>query len=237
VVTWVGPAPQFARVTLGDGEIFRSLEGVTGGDVPEGFPREYTENLQEVQAFNSSTLWTIEEVVSWQKRYGIEMDPGPLQVFDYYLKTGFAIFATLVDHPQVANAELFRNCDVLLQRAAAVLGDGREDLFIRSYFRSATDDGESVNFVPAGGLHYSFASDTLWYPLELSRFISQPASYLELDVLSKGPLDAEAAAIPKHLQVTRREQLTYQGATYNAARISAKLEVADERFRDLRIGL
>jgi hypothetical protein len=236
VVTWVGPVPRFARVTLGDGEIFRSLEEVTGGDVPEGFPKEYVHNLQEAKAFNSSILWDTAEVVAWQKRYGIEMEPGPLQVFEYYLKTGSAIFATLVEHPLVPNADRFTACDVLLQRAAIVLGDGREDLFLRSYFRSATEDGESVNFVPMGGVHYSFASDSLWYPLELSRFISQPASYLELDILTRGPLD-EAAPIPKHIQAIRRGEMTHLGIKHYVTRLSAKLEVEDQRFRDLRIRL
>jgi hypothetical protein len=61
----------------------------------------------------------------------------------------------------------------------------RQDLFLRSYFHSAKrDSSEFVNFVPSGSVHYSFKSDSAWFPLELTRFITEPASYVELDIVT-----------------------------------------------------
>ncbi|MBD0328255.1 MAG: hypothetical protein ICV68_17685 [Pyrinomonadaceae bacterium] len=160
------------------------------------------------------------------------MEEEPSAIFENYLRRGHVIIETLVQHPDVPNPELFRACDIVLQRAVIRFADGREDLFLRSYFYCAQDAQNFVNFVPRGGLQISFASDTIWYPLELTRAIQEPASYVVLDILTPRPLDSKQ--LPEPFQIQKTGQLNYQGATYEVARVTAKLVVRQE-FRDLEV--
>jgi hypothetical protein len=240
-VTWVGPAPKLAKVTPADPDLFATLEGTVGPEIPDAFPERYTDGLTRVDVFNSSILWDIDEVIGWERRYGIKMESGPKKIFENYIRNGHAIFGTLVGHPQVVDPDSFRACSVVLQRGIIVMSGQRETLSLRSYFHSANDGGEAVNFVPSGGVTFSFETDELWYPLELTGVMPEPVSFLELDVLTKEPLqldlpDQVEAAKGRRLESTA--EVDVAGARLYAARLSARLDVEGERvIPDLRIAL
>lgn len=226
VVTWVGPAPADARVTITDGEIFRLAAEQTGAGIPEDYPEKYTKDLQYVEVFNASMAWDLQEVTRWQERHGIKMEDGPSAVFQKYLDTDHVILETLVQHPVVENPELFVACSIVLQRGVIVYEDGWETLSLRSYFHSAADSDNFVNFAPSGGIEMVFPSDAIWFPLELSQFIVEPASYVVLDILTTSPLDA--GQLPDSFRLEKSGRVDYNGTTYEVSRVSATLKAGQE---------
>ncbi|MFI1829644.1 hypothetical protein ACH41E_24845 [Streptomyces sp. NPDC020412] len=238
VVTWSGPAPAEARVKLGNGEIFERVEQVTGPGIPDAYPKKYLDNLRASDVFNASTAWTTEELVRWQERHGIEMERAALAVYEDYLSKGNTIFMALVDHPAVAEPAAYVACSLVLQRAVVVYNGGREELFLRSYFHSARDDSsEYVNFAPSGSVHYSFKTDAAWFPLELTRFIAEPASYVELDVVT--PEDFDEALLPQPFASHDAGYVLLGDVKYEVRRASAVLPVDDpsRAIPDFRLAL
>lgn len=230
VVTWVGPTKESAKVRLGDGEIFRRIAEVTGSDIPEGYPEKYLRDLQEAEVFNASMAWSTDELTQWEGRHGIDMEPEALGVFQRYLDTKHPIFMSLVSHPEVRDPGAFIACSLVLQRAVMIYDEGREDLFLRSYFYSAKDENEFVNFVPRTGVHFSFPTDSIWFPLELTRLIREPASYVELDVLSRSSLDENALPAPfTRARSGSSGTLLLGGKKFNVTRISGVLDVSEGR--------
>jgi hypothetical protein len=221
-VTWVGPTKELAKVRLGAGDVFRRAAEITGSDIPDGYPEKYLRDLEDSEVFNSSLAWTTEELTRWQGRHGIEMEPEALEIFERYLESKHILFMSLVGHPQVPNPDEFRACSLVLQRGVIVHDKGHEDLFLRSYFHSATDQGEFVNFVPREGVHFAFPSDSIWFPFELTRLISEPASYVELDILTPSPLSE--GDFPSFLASRRSGRVQLQGERYWATRVSGVLE-------------
>jgi hypothetical protein len=232
IVTWLGPVPDTARVTYTTGEIFAAAARVTGPETPKGFPEKYTRRLERVDLFNATMSWEMPAVTGWLKRHGIEMEKEPEGIFAQYLKGGHAIFGTLVTHPRVPDPKLWVACSVVLQRGVIVFANGRQTLFLRSQFHSAKDAQAFVNFVPRGGIEVSFASDTIWFPLELTRVIQEPASYVVLDILTRGPLDT--AQLPKPFQAEKTGQMQYRGGAFHVTRLTATL-AAKQPWPDLRL--
>jgi hypothetical protein len=251
VVTWTVPVPNQARVTLTNADPFTAAAKINGPEIPEDFPKKYTEKLVKAELFNATMTWDSPGLVSWEKRFGIEMEKGPLAVFEQYLKRDHAVLGTLVSHPRVANPELWKACSVVLQRAVIVFDPpaigaanetakrelprhGKETLFLRSYFHSARDANTHVNFVPAGGIEMSFASDNIWYPLELTQFIEEPVSYVVLDILTPQALDT--GRIPQPFKADKTGKVNHQGRSYSATRVTAKLE-AKKKWPDLSLNV
>lgn len=236
-VTWVGPMKESAKVRLGTGDIFRRVAEITGPDIPGGYPDKYARDLEDSDVFNSAMAWSTEELTKWEGRHGIEMEPEALEIFERYLESKHLLFMTLVEHPRVPNPEDFRACSLVLQRGVIVYDQGHEDLYLRSYFHSATDTGEFVNFVPREGVHFAFPSDSIWFPFELTRLISEPASFVEIDVLSRAPIDE--AALPSFLSPRVSGRVRLKDEMYQATRLSGVLEVGhkDQRgtFADLSL--
>jgi hypothetical protein len=236
VISWVGPAPGTAKVTYTDGQIFNTVARVTGRDIPKGFPEKYTQDLHEVEMFNATMAWSTNEVTSWHKRYLGEIGQEPLSIFEEYLRTGHVIFGTLVQHPPVnPDAAQFRACSTVLQRGVIVharASPGRETLFLRSYLHSAKDPQTFVNFVPRGGVQMSFASDTIWFPLELTRVIQEPASYVVLDILTTKALGPKQ--IPQPFRIEEEGRMRHEGERYHVTRITATL-AAKQKWPDLKI--
>ena len=102
------PVPKEAKVTFTDGDIFSAAAKVTGPEIPKDFPKKYSEKLQKAELFNATMTWNAQELVRWEKRYGIEMARQPLAAFEDYFKDGHVVFGTLVGHPKVPNPELWR---------------------------------------------------------------------------------------------------------------------------------
>jgi len=225
VVTWVGPMKESAKVRLGDGDIFGRAAEATGSDIPERYPEKYLRGLQETEVFNPSMAWSTDELTRWESRHGIEMEPGAVEIFQRYLDTKHLLFMSLVGHPEVATPEDYVACSLVLQRAVIVFDDGREDLYLRSYFHSAKSPDEFVNFVPRTGVHFSFPTDRLWFPLELTRLISEPVSFVELDVISREPFTGKAPA-PFEARTVRG--LSLGGRKFHATRLSGVINVGKE---------
>jgi hypothetical protein len=239
VVTWVVPVPEQAEVSWVNNGIFEAVNRVAGPEIPRDFPAKYRKNLQRVQVFNSSMFWDTEALTAWEKRHGIdEMEEEPLSIFDDYLKGGNVLLGALVRHPAVAKSGFFVSCSVVLQRAIVVFANGREDLYLKSYFHSSRDESNFVNFVPAGGFRISFKSDKIWFPLELTRVIQEPYSYVVLDVLTEKPLDL--GQLPKSFQAAgtggagMAKSLTLGRASYSTTRIVARLS-GKEKSPDLNL--
>jgi hypothetical protein len=214
------------------GEIFRAAARVTGPEVPEGFPSKYTVSLQKVDFYNASMSWDVEELSRWQGRHGIRMEEGPVALFESYRRSNHLFATTLVEHPGVVDPARYQRCSVVLQRGVIVFDDGVETLFLRPYFHSARDSENFVNFVPHGGIKVSFASDDLWFPLELTGAIQEPASYVVLDILTTHQLDARQ--LPRPFRLEKTGLMEYHGTIYNVARVTAVLS-RDREWPDLRL--
>jgi hypothetical protein len=144
---------------------------------------------------------------------------------------GFAIFMSLVEHPLVPNPEDFRACSVVLQRAVAIWDGEHEDLLLRSFFHSASDDDHAVNFVPTGAVQMSFRSDNVWFPLELTTGIPEPEALVVLDILTPEPVDDRW--LPRPFELAGRSRLRLGLQRYDVARVTAALR-AEERNVDFR---
>ncbi|MEU1288627.1 hypothetical protein [Kitasatospora sp. NPDC005856] len=226
VVTWAGPAPREARVRVANGDIFERVEQATGPAFPPDYPEKYLKNLRASEVFNASMAWTADDLVRWQGRHGIEMEPEALGVYENYIDNGNTIFMALVDHPSVSAPDAFVACSLVLQRAVIVHSGGRQDLFLRSYFHSARQDSsEFVNFAPAGSVHYSFKTDEAWFPLELTRFISEPASYVELDIVT--PEGFDERLLPSPFSAGESGYALLGDIKYRVRRASAVLTIGE----------
>lgn len=205
---------------------------MTGPEIPKDFPAKYTKDLKRVGLFNASMSWDIQQLVRWEERHGIQMEKEPSAIFEDYLRTNHVIFSTLVEHPKVNDAARYTACSVVLQRGVIVYGSPRERLFLRSYFHSAKDSENFANFVPRGGIEISFASDTIWFPLELTRVIQEPASYVVLDILTPKPFRTKELREP--FRVGKGGEISYEGRKYYVSRVTAKL-AAKQKWPDLRL--
>jgi hypothetical protein len=97
--------------------------------------------------------------------------------------------------------------------------------------RRAKDADNYVNFTPPG-IEVSFASDSIWYPLELSQFIDEPASYLVLDILTPERWDLKQ--LPEGLTGKNAGRMDYRGQAYEVTRVTGKL-VAKQKSPDLKV--
>jgi len=233
VVTWSLPVPQDARVSYAGPEIFDAVDRILGSEIPLDFPKEYLRDLKHVELFNAQMSFASNELEQWEKRADVEMQHGPLSVFEKYFSTKHVVASTLVEHPAVSHPEKIKDaCSVVLQRAVIISNPdpGSETLFLRSYFHTVDDTGGRANFVPSGGMRIEFASRKIWFPLELTRFISEPAAYVVLDVLTP----SNFAAKPEEFKTGKTGKMEYHGKTYHVTRLTAKLAGGKE-WKDLSL--
>jgi hypothetical protein len=219
-------------VTYSDGAIFRAGQRLRRGDYAESFPAKYTKDLAQSALFNANISSTVDEFARWQGRHSIDMEPDATRILDRYVQDGFALFSTLVEHPSVPDPQLYLACSIVLQRAAIIYSRGRETLYFRSQFHSAKDESNFVNFIPNGAVEVAFASDTIWFPLELTSVISEPASYLDLEILTERELATQQ--IPEPLQLQALGETRYAGAAFYVTRVSGSLS-SKQRWADLRL--
>jgi hypothetical protein len=238
---------------LGDEKIYSAVARVTGPEIPKTFPKKYTENLQPVELFNASMAFEVNELVRWEERHDIRVHEEPLKVFKDYIDTGFTVPVWLIEHPNVPDIQRFVACSVVLQRGIIVYQNGVETLFIRSYIHSAdqanisldskqpetfvkVSQGASqrrnfVNFFPLTGVKMVFETEDIWFPLETTRLIEEPASYVVLDILTPTALDTKQ--LPKPFRLDKTGRMQWGGSAYYVARISAKLP--REKVSDLKL--
>lgn len=119
----------------------------------------------------------------------------------------------------------------MLHRAVIFYNQGREDLFIRSYFHSSNGN-EKVNFGPTGAIQMSIATDAIWFPLTLTEGIPAPAAEVVLDIASDQPLAASAVPEPFKIQDFGRAEYGLQrfAVIRIVASVPSKAEVADLRI-------
>jgi len=221
-------------MTFMPGTIFREVDRVTGSEIPSAFPRKYTQKLHYAGLFNPATHWDTQELSSWHEKNGFKLGEEPLSIFNQYVAEGYRIASILVEHPSVPKPELFAACNPILQRGDIIYANGMQTLFFRSYFHSTDGSGNFVNFVPRGGVQMTFASDTIWFPLRLDQLVSEPASYVVLDILTPMPLSTEQ--LPEPFEIGRTGPMSYHGVEYEVARVSARLE-PKQAVADLRLEL
>lgn len=233
-IPWVGPVPANARISFMPGTIFREADRMTGSEIPSALPRKYTQKLHYAGLFNPTLLWEAQELSSWHEKNGFKLGEEALSLLNQYVTEGYRIASILVEHPSVPKPESFAACNTVLQRGDIVYANGVQTLFLRSYFHSTDGSGNFVNFVPRGGVQMTFASDAIWFPLRLTQLVSEPASYVALDILTPVPLNAEQLPAPFELGKTGR--MSYHGVEYEVARVSARLE-PKQAVADLKLEL
>lgn len=168
----------------------------------------------------------------WNDLYGVTLSDEAQSIFSGYVDSGdYVIFQSLVDHPRVQDVEAFAACSVVFQRGDIFFSNGRQDLFLRSYFHNAKSEREFVNFAPSGGLHLSFETDTIWYPLEVTELNKEPTTVV-LNIMASDPLaDRE---LPEGFQVQRRGRMQHGLETYQVTRLTATFP-GGERVPDVRL--
>jgi hypothetical protein len=238
VTTWAGPVPEKAKVSFATSAPFDSAARDLGQDIPSGFPEKYTQNIKQVDIFNQSMAWSTQQLIEVEKKYGfiIDRDDEALPIFERYSKTGHNFITVLVQHPAVpASVFPFSSCSIVLQRGIIQYAEGKETLFLRSYFHSKNEHGDFVNFVPKGGLAISFSSTEIWFPLSLTKVISEPASYVVLDILTEKPLEAGRVPTPFRSERDAKE-ISFEGRKFFATRVTAKFESGKD-LEDFRLRL
>lgn len=151
-------------------------------------------------------------------------------MFQRYVDEGYKIRLILMEHPEVPRLSSYSRCSVVLQRGIIIYEQGRETLYIRSYVHSANEGQDFVNFVPRTGVKFTFDSKMIWFPLETTAVIQEPASYVVIDILTPRPLKSKIAP---PFRITRRGPVKLNNRKFQVTRINAKL--AAKRTRDLRI--
>jgi hypothetical protein len=105
VVTWTIPTPKEAKVTvLSEQEadrIFDATARAHGQAFHPELPKTYTEQVHKAGLFKPTTIRKGQDLVAWEKQYGIEMEQAPLAVFRDYFKSNHEVVGLLVGHPKV----------------------------------------------------------------------------------------------------------------------------------------
>jgi len=145
-------------------------------------------------------LSNLDELKKWFEKFEIPLEKESAKAFEKYYQTGHAVFGTLVNHPHVVDAVRWAACDIQLQRAVIFHDSKRETLLFRSYFHSARDEKNYVNFVPNRAVEASFESPSVFFPLALTKFISTPQAHVVLDIVT--PKAVKFDRMPKRLEVS-----------------------------------
>jgi hypothetical protein len=141
-------------------------------------------------------------------------------------------YGWVIRHPPVKdNGKGYKFCTCTLQRAALVFYGDKEELWVRTRFRSASDATAFVNFVPSTPVVFTFDTKRIWFPLALNRILPEAGKpgYLFLDVLTKTPLDVNR--IPAGFSLKRMEQtVAYDNATWYVTRIWRRYETGGPAY-------
>jgi hypothetical protein len=194
---------------------------------------KYDRNLRFSEVFNASMAWDLDTFVTWQERHGVEMEGRPLEIFQAYLERGHPLFMSLVEHPTVAEPERFTNCSIVLQRAVIFHRNGREDLFLRSFFHSSNGE-EAVNFAPSGAVQMSFMTDSIWFPLALTEGIPEQSSEVVLDIVSDTTLSPRE--VPEPFEVVDISRVGLGIDRFEVTRIAGVLDTSGP-IEDLQVSV
>ncbi len=236
VVTWSIPVPAEAKITCASPETSRFMDELgraAGGEIPKRLDRRYTNNVVRSDNFNSTILWSLDELERWENRFEIKLEEGPAGAFRRYFDSGHVVFGTLVNHPEVSDPSRWELCSIILQRALIVFAEGRETVVFRSYFHSRTSNREeAVNFVPARDIEVSFQSESIWFPLALTEFIAERKARVALDVLTPSEVRSEGSC--GGLDVKHRGFVSTGKRVFHTMRLAGDLK-AGQGIDDLKL--
>jgi len=205
VIPWYVPVPRQGRASVTTADVLEPVSRALGSP-PTGLARDkHGIDVFPAEIFNGTISWHPDQISAWDAQHGMEPSPDVMGVFSKYVEGGkHSIFHALVEHPPVPTP--FSSCSVVFQRADIFFtqqSPGRQDLFLQVQFHNAHSETEFVNLAPTGVLHVSFAADSIWYPLELTRFSEEPSSVV-LNFVTSNPLEAGHLPEPFHIQKRSR---------------------------------
>jgi hypothetical protein len=148
------------------------------------------------------------------------------------------VYGWKVRHPPAKDkGKNYKFCTCILQRAALVFRGDREELWIRTRFRSARPASEKVaaataHFSPSTPVVFTFESKRIWFPLAFNKLPSEPDKkpWLLLDVLTQKQLDpakVKAALGDKFTVKAEDQPFPYDGADWWVIRISRSYAPGD----------
>ncbi len=144
------------------------------------------------------------------------------------------VYGWVVRHPPAPdNGRGFKFCSCILQRAALVFHGDKEELWVRTRFRSARPKSSNAaaataHFAPSTPVVFTFPSKRIWFPLAFNKLASEPGkpAWLLLDVLTRTRLDLTKMKMSPGGAERRKFTLTpvpqtvqYAGATWYVTRI------------------
>jgi hypothetical protein len=114
VVTWTIPVPKGAKVTVIDDkhkhkDIFQTAAAATEKEISADVPKSLIEKLHTSALHDPTRIADSKGLVQWEKKFGIEMEKGPLDVFKDYFGTNHEVHGFLVIHPKVEKAALWKS--------------------------------------------------------------------------------------------------------------------------------
>ncbi len=233
VVTWTLPFPAAAQVSPdADKKLMSDLDASFGAE-PPGFPAEYGSNVVEFpypkHPKTGTTLKSVKEVQDWLQPFGMNLEPEAVPIYEQYFREKRLVYGSVVQHPPApGDGRGFRFCTCMLQRAVALWDGGQQQLWIRSRYRSARDSRTFVNFVPAGPLKLTFASQSIWFPLAFNRILPEPGApaFLLLDVLTRNRLDE--GQIPAGFGHDYKGTVQHAGSSWHVVRIWRRFQRSDD---------
>jgi len=241
IIAWTGPVPAKSRIALVEREVFQPVNRALDLHDYERGGLEHNQPVYLSQVFNVGLAWTREETVQWNSRFGMHLSKQAQDLFEKYLRSDeFVIFESLVEHPPVLHPEMFAACNVMFQRGDIYYANGREDLYLWSRFQTSSGMGPgaapatrtAIDFAPASALHVSFPTDTIWYPLEVTKLNTGPTDVM-LNVLTEKELTGKAAV--KGFRLEKGGRLDLGARSYYVSHLRARFdggkEVSDVRLK------
>ena len=263
-VTWSIPMVEAAVEENPAGTLLADLDGLLGGEpagFPGEYSARLTHYPFPAQT--RETLANSDAVAAWLGGFNIPLGGTQRSALDEYFAqqacvaqagggpstcsiTGLGcdpanpckkvvVYGWKVRHPPAPNGGRgYKFCSCVLQRAALVFHGDKEELWVRTRFRSARPGPQSASALPAHfaattPVVFTFDSKRIWFPLALNKLLSEPGkpSWLLLDVLTKSKLDLTkmkmipAGAERRKFKLAQPTQtVQYAGATWQVTRIS-----------------
>jgi hypothetical protein len=231
-VTWTIPVPAGATANTDPGTFMKQLDADNSFPIePAGFPIEYATNVWP--ASYPSHPQTKKKILNgtahaaWLRSFGLAHDPAAVPITaNYFANNRHVLFGMVVQHPPVPNAgRAFKFCTCILQRAVLIWDANKENLWVRTRFRSAKDNLNWANFEPADPVKFRFDSPSIWFPLAYNDALPEPPAFLVLDVVTRKPL--AKAAVPPGFAVEDPRPVTYNNETWSLTRLRRRYDKSE----------
>lgn len=247
VVTWTLPVPAGATVTQITPKQFPAVdEGALRSDVAAFDAGRYASPTKAALITGRPGGLSVELKATGDARQyerfneQFEIRPGPRdsEVLRGYFKDGYWMYTSVVEHPQVAEAERgkFNRCSCTIQRAVLVHDGKTERMFVRTTFLSAKDDRSSpLIFAPEGGLLVTFPRAKAWFPQRFNEMVLEARTLVSLDVLT--PREVALDRVPAPFRASRGKPVQFENRTWQVLHVTADLEAGKATPADLEFSL